>query len=57
MYALMAKCEELNRTIAPVYELKEQMYPFTNITSLRSVVSVNENDNENGRITKKKRIS
>lgn len=27
MYALMAKCEELNTSMAPVYKLRDQMYP------------------------------
>ena len=26
MYALMAKCEELSRSVQPVYEIKDQMY-------------------------------
>lgn len=28
MYALMAKCEELNRTMRPVYRIQDQMYPL-----------------------------
>jgi len=26
MYALMAKCEELSSSMAPIYKLREQMY-------------------------------
>lgn len=29
MYALMAKCEELSTTVKPVYQLADQMYPFS----------------------------
>ena len=28
MYALIAKCEELNKTMEPVHKLANQMYPF-----------------------------
>lgn len=31
MYQLMAKCEELSKSMKPVYKLHDQMYPFMHL--------------------------
>ena len=34
MYALIAKCEELSRTMVPVDDLAKQMYPLMGIVDM-----------------------